>query len=234
MRRSVDIALRPRLMAMLRMTPPASTVADVGCDHGRLAVALYRRGVAKHVIASDISEASLQKAHTLVERYGLNRMIDLVVSDGLSHLKPNEADAIVMGGMGGELIVSMLNASEAVARSAGSVILQPMGGIEELRKYLYTHAYTVFDEALACESGRFYQVLGIRSGTPPPVPDGFPKGYYGIGYVMFEKRDQYLEPMLKKRSESLKRKLDLSALRGHRPEKLLAELEAVDRILKLL
>ena len=55
------VHLRPRLSRALDMLRGSQTVADIGSDHGRLAVALLQPGAAERVIACDISAPSLEK-----------------------------------------------------------------------------------------------------------------------------------------------------------------------------
>ena len=95
------VHLRPRLNRALDMLRGSQTVADIGSDHGRLAVALLQQGAAERVIACDISAPSLEKARALCGRCGLGGRMDFRVADGLGGLHPGEADALVMAGMGG-------------------------------------------------------------------------------------------------------------------------------------
>lgn len=62
------VHLRPRLSRALDMLRGSQTVADIGSDHGRLAVALLQQGAAERVIACDISAPSLEKARALCSR----------------------------------------------------------------------------------------------------------------------------------------------------------------------
>ena len=52
------VHLRPRLSRALDMLRGSQTVADIGSDHGRLAVALLQQGAAERVIACDIRAPS--------------------------------------------------------------------------------------------------------------------------------------------------------------------------------
>ena len=45
-----------RLEAIKSLIEPADAIADVGCDHGLIAEYCAKSGMAKNVIASDISE----------------------------------------------------------------------------------------------------------------------------------------------------------------------------------
>ncbi|MDE6293893.1 MAG: class I SAM-dependent methyltransferase, partial [Clostridiales bacterium] len=55
-----------RLDLIKSLIVPAKIIADVGCDHGRIAEYCANSGVAELVIASDISGKCLQKARTLL------------------------------------------------------------------------------------------------------------------------------------------------------------------------
>ena len=105
------IKLEPRLFELCDMVRGYSCVADIGCDHGRLSCALLQSFDIKRVIAADISETCLQKARKLAEKCGLLSRIDIRCGDGLSVLCAEEADAVIIAGMGGELISNILENS---------------------------------------------------------------------------------------------------------------------------
>ena len=98
------VHLRPRLEAVAAMVQGSDTLADVGCDHGRLTVSLLQRNMIQRALALDISAPSLDKARALAERCGLGSKIELRLSNGLLGLNAGEADAVVLSGMGGLLI----------------------------------------------------------------------------------------------------------------------------------
>ena len=71
-----QVGITARLAAALELLNGSETVADVGCDHGKLAAALLQRGVCSRVVASDISEPSLQKGSELIRHIGLEEKVD--------------------------------------------------------------------------------------------------------------------------------------------------------------
>ena len=146
------IRLRPRLQAAANMINGSHLAADIGCDHGRLSVALLQQGRADRVIASDISAPSLQKATELAARCGLGSRLTTVLSDGMAHLGPDEADAIAICGMGGELIARILEANLPAAKNARCITMQPMRGIEELRQFLRKNEFRIIDERLVLDA----------------------------------------------------------------------------------
>ena len=147
--------------------------ADIGCDHGRLSVALLQQGRADRVIASDISTE-------LAALCGLGSRLTTVLSDGMAHLGPDEADAIAICGMGGELIARILEANLPAVKNARCITMQPMRGIEELRQFLRKNEFRIIDERLVLDAGRIYQIIGAKSGNPAPLPGWFPQDEYSL------------------------------------------------------
>ena len=56
------MTLSERLTAVARMVTTGLTVADVGCDHGYLAIYLIETGRSPGVIATDINRGPLERA----------------------------------------------------------------------------------------------------------------------------------------------------------------------------
>ena len=86
-----------------------SRPADIGTDHAYLPVWLCRNGVCPSAIAADINPDPLSRGRLTVETAKLTGKIELRLSDGLSAISADEADDIVIAGMGGELIAKSSN-----------------------------------------------------------------------------------------------------------------------------
>ena len=204
------IRLDARLRCAFDLLQGASTVADIGCDHGKLSAALLMEGGCARVIAGDISPACLEKASRIFRRCALEDRAQVRLGSGLEIVSPGECDAAAILGMGGELIAELLQASPHVAQRLDKLVLQPMSGIEELRQWLYENGYHVLQDRLVSVGKRTYQLLCVKKGEEPdPWPEGFPAGCYLVGYRSFSDRDTmlrgYCEEMLQKRSKQLKR-----------------------------
>jgi tRNA (adenine22-N1)-methyltransferase len=162
--------LSPRLAAVAGLAAGGCVVADVGCDHGKLAVWLATNG-APYVIALDSSAKSLSKAVRLVKEMGLEHTVQLRVSDGLRKLSPGEAEIIAIAGLGGPTICSILEKGYAAASSAMRLVLQPMNAVGEVRRWLYDNGFHIVEEQLAEDDGRIYQVFAAEPGSEgrPPL-----------------------------------------------------------------
>ena len=72
------------------IVPHAESIADIGTDHGYLAVELIVRGKAKRVIAGDVHKGPLESAKSYVTSQGLSNVIDCRLGDGLQVTKKGE------------------------------------------------------------------------------------------------------------------------------------------------
>ena len=227
------VQLRPRLQAAADMIQAANHAADIGCDHGRLSVALLQQERAQHVTASDISDPSLEKARLLAQKCGLSERMDTVVSDGISHLSIGDADAMIIAGMGGELIARILGAAPDVAHSANTIVMQPMRGVEELRHFLRENRFCITDERLVLDAGRIYQIIAVTPGEPAAVPAWFPRDEYSLGYMMFENSDPLLLPLLEQFKEGHVKRLQQAKNKGVSPDALLDIIKRADTLINL-
>lgn len=154
--------LTPRFEAIISLLGKNDTVADIGCDHGKLSAFLIKNGLAKRVFASDISEPSLEKAKKLVEKENLKNVF-FYVSDGFSEFN-EKPDAAVIAGMGGEIIKNIISHPFAKIK----LVLQPMKDSDILFKGLYELRFCIEKEVIAREGGRFYEVILASPGEDKP------------------------------------------------------------------
>ncbi|MGI6168649.1 MAG: tRNA (adenine(22)-N(1))-methyltransferase [Christensenellales bacterium] len=196
-----------RLATILNMVPKCGTVADIGCDHGKLAASLLLRGVCEKVIATDISRPSLDKARGLAIHLGLSGM-ECREGDGLATLSPGEADVIVMAGWGGRNLYEALGRQREVAENAW-IILQPMSEAADLRRLLQAD-YTLMDEELALERGRYYDILMMRAGRGEAYDDFL----CGIGPLLLQKKHPLLKGKLQRWVNRWEKEVDALSGRG--------------------
>ena len=134
-------------------------LADVGTDHAYLPVYLYKLGKIRGAVAADINEGPLARARTNIAAYGVGEGIDTVLSDGLAKLEGYHPDDIVIFGMGGELIIHILDEAKWTKNENIRLILQPMTKQEEVRSYLLENGFFIVGEALSEDDGKIYQTI---------------------------------------------------------------------------
>ena len=151
--------LTNRLMEIAKFISVNSIVGDIGTDHGYLPIYLIENKISKFVIATDVSEKSLDKIINYVEEKGLQRDIITRLGDGLDVIKPFEVDTLVIAGMGGLLISDILEKNKETTDSITNFIFQPMVASKELRQYLIQNKFKILDESLAKEGDKFYEII---------------------------------------------------------------------------
>ncbi len=186
------MTLSERLTAVARMVTTGLTVADVGCDHGYLAIHLINKGIAPHVIAMDINKGPLEHATLHVTEAGLSERIDLRLSDGLEALDKGEADCVVMAGMGGRLMTDIMTKGSEVLSGVRELIMQPQSDIEYVRRHLEDNGYRIISEDIVFEDGKFYPMMKVIHGEMKLGKDV----YYKFGKVLLHEEHQILRQFL--------------------------------------
>ncbi len=155
--------LSERLLTVSSMIS-GTKVADIGTDHGKLLIYLAINNRLQYGIGSDVNVGPAESCKKNVSNFGYQNIIDIRVGDGLETLKTHEAETIVVAGMGGELILKIINSSLDIAFSAKEIILQPMTNIHRLLKGLNDLGFIVVDGRLAKEKDKLYQIFKIKKG----------------------------------------------------------------------
>jgi len=174
-----------RLECIKSMVTKCNTAADIGTDHGYVAEMLLNDNTCDYVIATDINEGPLSRAIEYITMKNLNSKCDFRLGNGLTVLKEKEADAIVIAGMGGELIAEILEVSKNISKETLQIIMQPMTTAEKLRRYLYENNFKITDEKIVKEYHHYYFVIKATPGLVETTDEI----YYEFSRHLIEKRD---------------------------------------------
>lgn len=167
-------SLDKRLSLCASFVREGAKLADIGTDHAYLPVWLVSNGIIRNALACDINEGPLNSGKADVIKYGLSQQIELRLSDGLKNVAENDADDIVIAGMGGELIAKILSECTWAKTEGKHYILQPMTKAEILIKYLYENGFEIITQS-ACEcDNKHYTVMLVQyTGICKNVDDAF-------------------------------------------------------------
>ncbi|MBR4016092.1 MAG: SAM-dependent methyltransferase [Anaerotignum sp.] len=168
------------------------TVADIGTDHGYVPIALFLRGKIKKAFACDVRKGPLEKAKANIRLYGAEEVIETRLGSGLLPLRPFEAETAVMAGMGGMLIVHILQDSPEVAASLKELVLSPQRDFGEVRKYLHAIGFSIAEEHMLKEEGKVYTLMRCVRGTEKYGREID----YLYGKQLLEKKDPLLREFL--------------------------------------
>ena len=165
----MPIKLTPRLMTAVPYIRGGRLVADIGTDHAYLPIYLCEQrrltpvatpnGEMICAIAADINKGPVERADEHIAAARLSRYVKTVQTDGLTGLDTYDPADIIIFGMGGELIASILAAAPWVNTTGKRLILQPMTHAEKLREYLLSAGFAIVGETLSREGDRIYQTI---------------------------------------------------------------------------
>jgi len=153
------IRINDRLMTAIPLVRRGRRFADIGTDHAYLPIYLLQNDLIGSAIAADINRGPLDKAEENIKKFGLEDKIRTVLCDGLSGIGHTEADDIAVFGMGGELIIQILDEAPWLKNTEKRLILQPMTHPEKLREYLAKNGFKILGESLCIDREKIYQTI---------------------------------------------------------------------------
>lgn len=159
--------LSKRLGAIVEMVPElpeGGCVADIGTDHGFVPICLVQGGKASRALAMDVRKGPLLRADGHIHQYGLEDQIETRLSDGLDKLRPEEAQAVVIAGMGGELMLRILRDGTRVREKVRYWILSPQSELAAFRHGLEELGLAIRQEVMVEEDGKYYTVMLAEPG----------------------------------------------------------------------
>lgn len=163
--------LSKRMQAVADMVSPCDVMADIGTDHGYVPIWLVEQKRVGHAIAMDINKGPLLRAEEHIQSAGLDAYIETRQSDGLEGLIPGEASAVTIAGMGGGLMIRILSSGQAVAKQLSQLILQPQSELSAVRTFLQQTGWSIVEEEMLSEEGKYYMMMKCVPGTMEPLSD---------------------------------------------------------------
>lgn len=184
--------LSDRLLTVASMIEGNKVLADVGTDHGYVPIYLAQENKITHAIAMDINEGPLCRACENIAAYNVSDRVETRLSDGLCSLKPYEAQSILIAGMGGLLINRILGDSLEAAHSAEELVLSPHSDIDKVREFVLEHGFTITDERIVREDGKYYFAIRIVNGSEPM----YDEAELIYGRILPQKKDELMHEYL--------------------------------------
>ncbi|NLG81140.1 MAG: SAM-dependent methyltransferase [Bacilli bacterium] len=152
--------LSKRLSKVAQFVKPYRAIVDIGTDHALLPIYLLKHKIIDSCIATDNKKGPLTRAQENLTKHGFQNSAEVRLGDGLNPLTPNDnLDCIIIAGMGGLLIVDILEKGKTLLKSNKRLILQPNGHLEEVRDWLSSNYYEIVDEVILKEDGIYYEII---------------------------------------------------------------------------
>jgi tRNA (adenine22-N1)-methyltransferase len=157
--------LAPRLAALADAIVGGSRVADVGSDHGLLPLWLAATGRATYCLATEKTEELLRGVARPPASAPWAALLAYRSGDGLAALRPaDRIDTVVLAGLGGRTIASLLDAPESGRPALARLVLQPRSEFARVRRWLSEHGWRLQAERLTAERGRLHLTLAAARG----------------------------------------------------------------------
>jgi len=195
--------LSERLNSIVKHIEKTEILADIGTDHGYIPIYSIENEICNKAIAIDINKDPLDKARLNAIIEGVDDKIDFRLADGIKGLKKEEANVVVIAGMGGNLIRDILEESIGTVESINYLILQPAQNPEILREYLYTNDYEVIKEDLCYDEEIYYEVFKVkRKAGESTILDSL---YYEISPKLLMEKHPLMKDYLEEKVSNYKR-----------------------------
>lgn len=191
-----------RLKAVASFIKENANVADVGADHGLLEIYLINEGRINSILAIENKSGPFSILKNNLKDYD----VKLSLSDGISNI--DEAiDTIVLAGMGGILISSILNSHREKLTSIKQIVVDAHRDIKLVRENICKLGFYIEKEKIVYEKGTYYFVISFLKGHQNYSLSEYEWGYKIKEDPLFEKYrkeelDKLTKNLIKYRSSS--------------------------------
>lgn len=156
------VILDKRLSGIAAFVRPSSVFADIGTDHAYIPIFLVTKGICSKGYASDLRKGPLDSARKNLAINAVTDNIEIFLSDGLKEYKDKKVDDYIIAGMGGELIVKILEEAPFEITEDMNFILQPMSSEEELHNYLFSAGFQITEETAVFDKEKGYIIISAK------------------------------------------------------------------------
>ncbi len=165
--------LSKRLQAVADLLDCHEKIADIGCDHGFVSIYMIESKKASACLAMDVNKGPLQRAKEHVHEKQLSTYIETRLSDGAKEIRfledkvgnrKLEVQAALIAGMGGRLMIQIIQDSLEKFLSMEEFVLQPQSEVAGVRQFVREIGYHIEKENMILEEGKYYPMMKVVSG----------------------------------------------------------------------
>ncbi len=188
------------------------TLADIAADHCYITLSALIRDKVDFVIASDLNKAPLNIGKANIEEYGYSHKVETRLGSGIDTINENEVESVIIAGIGGNLMLNLMQQQEHKLSSFKQLILQPQNEELDIKRYVHSIGYSIKSEVYVYEKSMYYIILNCHN-EPEKTP------YTETEYVLGRNVDnqgekEYLEFINIRYNRMLKLKAKLDKLEG--------------------
>lgn len=155
--------LSSRLQCIYNMVPNTVT-ADVGSDHGKLIISLFKDGKIKKGYAIENKKGPFTRLKNAIESAECLDGVTPMFSDGISEL-PLDCETVIIAGMGGLTILDILKKDLSKLKNVTTLIVDAHNAIPMLRREISALNYVIAEEHIVYEDGIYYEIIKFVRGN---------------------------------------------------------------------
>ena len=137
---------------------PKGVIADIGSDHGKLMIALFKSGKLTKGYAVENKKGPYQRLVKALEKEELLDKIIPLFSDGIEDL-PMDVKHIVLAGMGGDLIISILKKHPEKLKFISTWVVDAHGAVNKVREEISKMGFAIAEEKIIKEDDKYYEII---------------------------------------------------------------------------
>lgn len=214
-----------RLKEIAKYVEGYTSLADIACDHGYLGIYVATKYHLDEILLTDINELPLKSAIHNASKLNISN-IYFRLGNGLAPLE-HDYDVICIAGLGGHLLVDILNEGINRAKAAKRLILSPNCDTYVVRKFLAKHGFNITFEEMIFDK-KYYQII-IANYTGTDIR--YSNEELTFGPILLKTKPsifiQYYEELLKRFESEYKKIRDENS-----KQNLLLKIESIKKILK--
>ncbi|MGI6714361.1 MAG: tRNA (adenine(22)-N(1))-methyltransferase [Bacilli bacterium] len=219
-------SLPERLLAVIPWLAQDDFVADIGSDHGYLAIYLAHHQCVKGIYAVENKHGPFSRLKRNIREAGYEEVIQIALADGLENLPP-QVNTLILTGLGGELIYQIFTREKEKLSQIKKIIVAPQSHLAFLRKRLCEFNFKITHETIIYEGGHYYPLLVLAPGQ-----EELSEMECEFGPLLLKARLALFLAMLEEEKLRKVRLLEEKSLPLNRRKILQQEIEKLDNILR--
>ena len=213
-------------LSVIKEMVPSGVVADVGSDHGKLIISLLEDKVILKGYGIENKKAPFKRLEQAIIDANAKEHLTALFSDGISEL-PSDVDVVVIAGMGGYLIINILESHPEKLTNVKSVVIDAHNSNDKVRKSIVSLGYFIKDEKVVFEDDIYYEIIRFDKGESKPLDELD----YEFGPILRKEKSDLFKQKYQSMLVDLKALLSIDSLPQSRRDEMNRQIKRLESVL---